>query len=89
MRFLSISMMLIGAAIVLVGSIMVPSYLSNECPAIPRPERGQVVAFNNHGKVTYISRHDDMFHNAHFIGGAFISPLGGTLYLRQVPRRRT
>jgi len=89
MRFLSISMMLVGAAIVLVGSTMVPSYLSNERPAIPRPERGQVVAFNNHGKVTYISRHDDLAHNAYVIGGAFISLLGGTLYLRQVARRRT
>ncbi|TXH84142.1 MAG: hypothetical protein E6Q74_02870 [Pseudoxanthomonas sp.] len=89
MRFLSISMMLVGAAIVLVGSTMVPSYLSNERPAIPRPERGQVVAFNNHGKVTYISRHDNLAHNAYVIGGAFISLLGGTLYLRQVPRRRT
>ncbi|HEY1034660.1 MAG TPA: hypothetical protein VGE09_06735 [Pseudoxanthomonas sp.] len=89
MRFLSVSMMLVGAAIVLVGSIVVPSYLSNERPEIPRPERGQVVAFNHHGKVTYISRRDDLAHNAYFIGGAFISLLGGTLYLRQAPRRRT
>jgi hypothetical protein len=89
MRFLSISMMLVGAAIVLVGSILVPAYLSNERPAMPRPERGQVVAFNNHGKVTYISRRDDLSHNAYFIGGAFISLLGGILYLRQASRRRT
>lgn len=89
MRLLSILMMLVGTALVLLGSIMVPAYLSRERPGTPKPELGQVVPFNNHGKVTYISRRDGLANTMCFVSGAFIGILGGALHRRQTSRNRT
>jgi hypothetical protein len=88
MRLLTILMMLIGAALVLAGSVMVPAYLSKDRPGTPKPVLGQVVPFNNHGRVTYISRHDALASTMCVVSGAFIGILGGALYRRQASRNR-
>lgn len=82
MRAFYLIMMLLGLTLVLVASIMVPSYFSRARPETPRPDLGQTVAFNNHGKVSYISGRDDLAYHLCFIGGAFFGLLGGTLHLR-------
>lgn len=49
-----------------VGTLLVASWFwvssaTSSAPTVPRPETGNVVPFNNHGKTVYVTQFEDRF----------------------------
>ncbi len=76
--------MLFGFLIWSLGLSMGSAYLSKNRPDRPRPETGEIIAFNNHGTVTYISRRDDFAYHFGSFAGLLAAFLGGSVYARRV-----
>jgi hypothetical protein len=52
---------LAGSGLLLVAGWFWVSSTTSSAPTVPRPETGNVVPFNNHGKTVYVTKFEDRF----------------------------
>jgi hypothetical protein len=52
---------LAGIGLLLVAGWFLVSSTTSGAPTAPRPETGNVVPFNNHGKTVYVTKFEDRF----------------------------
>jgi hypothetical protein len=87
MRVLSWIMVCGGMCMWVLGLHFGSYYLSEYRPKHPKPEAGQIITFNNHGTVTYISERDNLIFYLGTYAGLFSAFIGGALVARQQHRK--
>ena len=81
MKVFSATLILIGL-LVWFSPVPIASHLTKNRPSQPVAEAGQVVEFNNHGKISYITQRERFLCDYGTFAGLIFALIGGSLFAK-------